>query len=93
MYMVLAAGFLFQTVNNGTIFDNILITDDLAYAQSFGASTWGKIKDGEKGAKEAWEKGEEEEEEEEEEERTTDEPDDKAEGEALEEEEEKKDEL
>jgi calreticulin len=88
--MVLAAGFLFQTVNNGTIFDNILITDDLAYAQSFGASTWGKIKDGEKGAKEAWEKGEEEEEEEE---RTTDEPDDKAEGEALEEEEEKKDEL
>ena len=87
--MVLAAGFLFQTVNNGTIFDNILITDDLAYAQSFGASTWGKIKDGEKGAKEAWEKGEEEEEEE----RTTDEPDDKAEGEALEEEEEKKDEL
>ena len=87
--MVLAAGFLFQTVNNGTIFDNILITDDLPYAQSFGASTWGKIKDGEKGAKEAWEKGEEEEEEE----RTTDEPDDKAEGEALEEEEEKKDEL
>jgi calreticulin len=88
MYMVLAAGFLFQTVNNGTIFDNILITDDLAYAQSFGASTWGKIKDGEKGAKEAWEKGEEEEEE-----RTTDEPDDKVEGEAPEEEEEKKDEL
>jgi calreticulin len=88
--MVLAAGFLFQTVNNGTIFDNILITDDLAYAQSFGASTWGKIKDGEKGAKEAWEKGEEEEEEEE---RTTDEPDDKVEGEAPEEEEEKKDEL
>jgi len=86
--MVLAAGFLFQTVNNGTIFDNILITDDLAYAQSFGASTWGKIKDGEKGAKEAWEKGEEEEEE-----RTTDEPDDKVEGEAPEEEEEKKDEL
>jgi calreticulin len=88
MYMVLAAGFLFQTVNNGTIFDNILITDDLPYAQSFGASTWGKIKDGEKSAKEAWEKGEEEEEE-----RTTDEPDDKAEGEAPEEEEEKKDEL
>jgi calreticulin len=87
--MVLAAGFLFQTVNNGTIFDDILITDDLPYAQSFGASTWGKIKDGEKGAKEAWEKGEEEEEEE----RTTDEPDDKAEGEAPEEEEEKKDEL
>ena len=87
--MVLAAGFLFQTVNNGTIFDNILITDDLPYAQSFGASTWGKIKDGEKGAKEAWEKGEEEEEEE----RTTDEPDDKVEGEAPEEEEEKKDEL
>ena len=86
--MVLAAGFLFQTVNNGTIFDDILITDDLAYAQSFGASTWGKIKDGEKGAKEAWEKGEEEEEE-----RTTDEPDDKVEGEAPEEEEEKKDEL
>ena len=26
------------------------------YAKSFGASTWGKIKDGEKDAKEAWEK-------------------------------------
>ena len=30
------------------------------YAKSFGASTWGKIKDGEKGAKEAWEKKKEE---------------------------------
>jgi len=30
------------------------------YAKSFGASTWGKIKDGEKDAKEAWEKSKEE---------------------------------
>ena len=30
------------------------------YAKSFGASTWGKIKDGEKEAKEAWEKAKEE---------------------------------
>jgi hypothetical protein len=34
--------------------------DCAEYAKSFGASTWGKIKDGEKDAKEAWEKSKEE---------------------------------
>jgi hypothetical protein len=42
-------------VNNNTIFDNILVTDSHDYAKSFAASTWGKIKDGEKEAKEAQE--------------------------------------
>ncbi len=35
-------------MKSGTIFDNILITDDEAYAEEFGNDTWGKIKDGEK---------------------------------------------
>ncbi len=35
-------------VKSGTIFDNVLITDDEAYAEEFGNDTWGKIKDGEK---------------------------------------------
>eukprot|EP01052_Picozoa_sp_SAG31_P048365 SAG31_NODE_10087_length_1185_cov_1.577348_2_plen_80_part_00 len=56
------AGFDLWTVNNNTIFDNVLVTDDLDYAKSFASSTWGKIKDGEKDAKEAYEKKDQEEE-------------------------------
>ena len=55
-YDFAAVGFELWTVNKDTIFDNVLVTDDLDYAKSFGSSTWGKIKDGEKDAKEAFEK-------------------------------------
>lgn len=35
-------------MKSGTIFDNVLITDDVEYAETFGADTWGKTKDAEK---------------------------------------------
>nr|PNR41294.1 hypothetical protein PHYPA_018697 [Physcomitrium patens] len=35
-------------VKAGSIFDNILVTDDPAYAKQFAQETWGKIKEGEK---------------------------------------------
>eukprot|EP00244_Chara_vulgaris_P007710 TRINITY_DN287_c0_g1_i1.p1 TRINITY_DN287_c0_g1~~TRINITY_DN287_c0_g1_i1.p1 ORF type:complete len:435 (-),score=139.64 TRINITY_DN287_c0_g1_i1:584-1888(-) len=35
-------------VKSGTIFDNILVTDDADYAKKFAEDTWGKNKDGEK---------------------------------------------
>jgi len=31
-------------VKSGTIFDNVLITDDAEFAKEFGDSTWGKTK-------------------------------------------------
>ncbi|KAL6638196.1 hypothetical protein ACP70R_025768 [Stipagrostis hirtigluma subsp. patula] len=37
-------------VKSGTLFDNILITDDPEYAKKFAEETWGKQKDGEKAA-------------------------------------------
>merc|ERR1712072_65990 len=39
-------------VKSGTIFDNILITDDVDYAKSHGEKTWKAAKDGEKAMKE-----------------------------------------
>ena len=62
IYDFASVGFELWTVNNGTIFDNVLVTDDLEYAKSFGASTWGKIKDGEKDAKEKYDNKDKEEE-------------------------------
>merc|ERR1711998_2557 len=62
-------GFELWTVNNGTIFDNIVVCDDLEYAKSFAEKTWKKTSEGEKAAKEVWDKaqkGEEEEKKEEE---------------------------
>nr|XP_010921505.1 calreticulin [Elaeis guineensis] len=41
-------------VKSGTLFDNILICDDPEYAKSFAEETWGKNKDAEKEAKEAF---------------------------------------
>lgn len=38
----------FPQVKSGTIFDNILITDDEDYASTFGEETWGKTKGPEK---------------------------------------------
>jgi len=40
-------------VKSGTIFDNFLITDDVAEAKKIGDETWGAIKDGEKKMKDA----------------------------------------
>ena len=40
-------------VKSGTIFDNVLITDDENFAEEFGNDTWGVIKDGEKKMKDA----------------------------------------
>merc|ERR1711912_157473 len=39
-------------VKSGTIFDNILITDDVDYAKAHGEKTWKAQKDGEKAMKE-----------------------------------------
>ena len=59
-------GFELWTVNGGSIFDNILITDDKAYADKAAEATWKKLKDGdEKAAKDAWKKLNEPEEEDE----------------------------
>ncbi len=42
----------YPQVKAGTIFDNILITDDEDYATEFGEETWGATKDPEKKMKE-----------------------------------------
>ena len=36
--------YIFFQVKSGTIFDNVLITDDVDFAKEFGESTWGKTK-------------------------------------------------
>merc|ERR1711871_1253192 len=47
-------GFELWTVNSGSVFDNVLVTDDKAYATKMAADTWGNIKEGEKDAQEKW---------------------------------------
>ncbi|ESO10248.1 hypothetical protein HELRODRAFT_122321, partial [Helobdella robusta] len=47
-----AIGFDLWQVKSGSIFDNILITDDEAYAEKYGEETWGVMKAGEAKAKE-----------------------------------------
>jgi len=37
-----------QQVKSGSIFDNVLVTDDAKYAEEFAEKTWGASKDGEK---------------------------------------------
>lgn len=46
-----AVGFDLWQVKSGTIFDNILVTDDVEYASKFGADTWGATKEPEQAAK------------------------------------------
>lgn len=41
-------GFELWQVKSGTLFDNIMVTDDLAAALAFAEETWGKSKDAEK---------------------------------------------
>ncbi|ESO92380.1 hypothetical protein LOTGIDRAFT_206609 [Lottia gigantea] len=48
-----ALGFDLWQVKSGTIFDNVLITDDEKYAEKYGTDTWGETKDPEKKMKEA----------------------------------------
>ena len=55
-YDITTIGFELWTVNGGSIFDNILVTDDKAYADKMAAETWAVIKEGEKEAKDAWKK-------------------------------------
>merc|ERR1719152_663904 len=47
-------GFELWVVNSGSIFDNILVTDDVEYAKKFAAETFEKISSGEKEAKDAF---------------------------------------
>lgn len=47
-------GFELWTVNNGTIFDNVLITDDVDYAKKVAEELWMPLSEGEKAKKEAW---------------------------------------
>ena len=49
-------GYELWIVNNGTIFDNILVTDDLEYAKAQGEKLWRPTAKGEKEKKEAWDK-------------------------------------
>merc|ERR1712196_102021 len=49
-------GFELWIVNNGTIFDNILVTDDIEYAKEQGEKLWRPTSKGEKEKKEAWDK-------------------------------------
>merc|ERR1719335_2052273 len=49
-------GYELWIVNNGTIFDNILVTDDLEYAKAQGEKLWRPTSKGEKEKKEEWDK-------------------------------------
>merc|ERR1712070_864812 len=49
-------GYELWIVNNGTIFDNILVTDDLEYAKAQGEKLWRPTSKGEKDVKEKWDK-------------------------------------
>merc|ERR1712070_163805 len=55
-YDSVAVGFELWIVNNGTIFDNILVTDDLEYAKAQGEKLWRPTSKGEKDVKEKWDK-------------------------------------
>ncbi|RDD43644.1 Calreticulin [Trichoplax sp. H2] len=85
-------GFDLWQVKAGTIFDNVLVTDDIDYAKKFGDDTWGQTKGPETKAKEVIDKKKAEEEEkkkkEEEEKKKSEEGQKEEEAEAEEEEEE-----
>jgi len=49
-------GYELWVVNNGTIFDNILVTDSVEYAKEQGEKLWRPTSKGEKDKKEAWDK-------------------------------------
>ena len=49
-------GYELWVVNNGTIFDNILVTDSVEYAKAQAEKLWRPTANGEKEKKEAWDK-------------------------------------
>ena len=49
-------GFELWTVNAGSVFDNVLVTDDKEYAKKAASETFAKIVEGEKDAKAEWDK-------------------------------------
>jgi len=49
-------GYELWIVNNGTIFDNILVTDDIEFAKKQGEELWRATSKGEKEAQEQWDK-------------------------------------
>lgn len=53
-----AIGFDLWQVKSGTIFDNVLITDDETYAETYGEETWGATKEPEKAMKEKFDEEE-----------------------------------
>jgi len=55
-YDSMYVGFELWIVNNGTIFDNILVTDDIEYAKQKGEELWRPTSKGEKDVKEKWDK-------------------------------------
>merc|ERR1711997_406190 len=55
-YDSMYVGYELWIVNNGTIFDNILVTDDFDYAKAQAEKLWRPTKDGEKDVKEKWDK-------------------------------------
>ena len=55
-YDSMYVGFELWIVNNGTIFDNILVTDDLEYAKAQGEKLWRPTSKAEKDIKEKWDK-------------------------------------
>merc|ERR1712118_528993 len=55
-YDSMYVGYELWIVNNGTIFDNILVTDDIEYAKAQGEKLWRPTSKGEKEVKEAWDK-------------------------------------
>jgi calreticulin len=85
-----AIGFDLWQVKSGTIFDNVLITDDEEYAKKVGDETWGVLKEGEKKMKE---KQDEEERKKREEEEKANKKDTEADEEEEEDEDEEKDET
>merc|ERR1719478_2115284 len=55
-YDSMYVGFELWIVNNGTIFDNILVTDDLEYAKAQGEKLWRPTSKAEEDIKEKWDK-------------------------------------
>merc|ERR1719318_2059873 len=71
-----AIGFDLWQVKSGTIFDNIIITDDEKTAEQHGDETWGKTKDAEKKMKDAQDEEERKKKEEEEKKKEAEKKDD-----------------
>jgi calreticulin len=85
---IAGVGFEIWQVKSGTIFDNIIVTDDIAEAEAFAKETFEATKDAEKKAKDEIDEEEKKKQEEEEKKREAEEKDKKPEADEEEEEEE-----